>query len=72
MSAKNNVNPDHYKVAGRDRPNERIAPEVEKQKLALEAQEAEEEKALRRTEATADTAATDAADTDSKPVQRSR
>ncbi len=22
MSSKNNVNPDHYKVAGRDRPNE--------------------------------------------------
>lgn len=27
MSRKNNVNPDHYKVAGRDRPNEVIPPE---------------------------------------------
>jgi len=27
MSRKNNVNPDHYKVAGRDRPNETIPPE---------------------------------------------
>jgi len=27
MSGKNNVNPDHYKVAGRDRPNEVIPPE---------------------------------------------
>jgi hypothetical protein len=27
MSRKNNVNPDHYKVAGRDRPNEDIKPE---------------------------------------------
>jgi hypothetical protein len=26
MSSKNNVNPDHYKVAGRDRPNETIPP----------------------------------------------
>ena len=25
MSGKNNVNPDHYKVAGRDRPNEVLA-----------------------------------------------
>jgi len=26
MSGKNNVNPDHYKVAGRDRPNEVLTP----------------------------------------------
>ena len=26
MSRKNNVNPDYYKVAGRDRPNEDVAP----------------------------------------------
>jgi hypothetical protein len=26
MSGKNNVNPDHYKVAGRDRPNEVLPP----------------------------------------------
>jgi hypothetical protein len=25
MSGKNNVNPDHYKIAGRDRPNEVLA-----------------------------------------------
>ena len=28
MSGKNNVNPDHYKVAGRDRPNETLLPEA--------------------------------------------
>ena len=27
MSRKNNVNPDHYKVAGRDRPNEDLKPQ---------------------------------------------
>jgi hypothetical protein len=26
MSGKNNVNPDHYKTGGRDRPNESRAP----------------------------------------------
>jgi len=26
MSGKNNVNPDHYKIGGRDRPNETIPP----------------------------------------------
>ena len=26
MSRKNNVNPDYYKVAGRDRPNEDVPP----------------------------------------------
>jgi hypothetical protein len=30
MSSKNNVNPDHYKVAGRDRPNEVVPPELER------------------------------------------
>ena len=34
MSHKNNVNPDHYKVAGRDRQGEDIQPELEKQKYA--------------------------------------
>ena len=34
MSHKNNVNPDHYKLAGRDRPNEDVLPEEEKQKYA--------------------------------------
>ena len=28
MSGKNNVNPDHYKVAGRDRPNEVLVSEL--------------------------------------------
>lgn len=32
MSGKNNVNPDHYKIAGRDRQGEDIQPELEKQK----------------------------------------
>lgn len=31
MSEKNNVNPDHYKVAGRDRQGEDILQEVHKQ-----------------------------------------
>ena len=26
MSRKNNVNPDYYKLAGRDRPNEDVPP----------------------------------------------
>jgi hypothetical protein len=26
MSRKNNVNPDYYKIAGRDRPNEDVIP----------------------------------------------
>jgi hypothetical protein len=26
MSRKNNVNPDYYKTAGRDRPNEAVPP----------------------------------------------
>jgi hypothetical protein len=34
MSGKNNVNPDHYKIAGRDRQGEDIVPEVEKKKYA--------------------------------------
>ena len=33
MSRKNNGNPDHYKVAGRDRPNEVIPPEHAKRDL---------------------------------------
>lgn len=34
MSKKNNVNPDHYKVAGRDRQGEDILQEVNKQQYA--------------------------------------
>jgi hypothetical protein len=34
MSHKNNVNPDHYKLAGRDRPNETVVAEEEKQKYS--------------------------------------
>jgi len=34
MSSKNNVNPDHYKTAGRDRQGEEIQPEIEKRKYA--------------------------------------
>jgi hypothetical protein len=41
MSSKNNVNPDHYKVAGRDRPNETVQ-QVHRQ------QRAEAESRLRR------------------------
>jgi hypothetical protein len=48
MSAKNIVNPDHYKIAGRDRPNERLVPEVEKQRMAAEAAEADARRTRRR------------------------
>ncbi|HZS06433.1 MAG TPA: hypothetical protein VFD58_16460 [Blastocatellia bacterium] len=34
MSNKNNVNPDHYKVAGRDRPGEDILHEQNKQQYS--------------------------------------
>jgi hypothetical protein len=34
MSSKNNVNPDHYKVAGRDRPNETVLGEQAKHRYA--------------------------------------
>jgi hypothetical protein len=34
MSRKSNVNPDHYKLAGRDRQGENITPEIERQKYA--------------------------------------
>lgn len=34
MSKKNNVNPDHYKIAGRDRQGEDVLQEVHKQKYA--------------------------------------
>jgi hypothetical protein len=33
MSKRNNVNPDHYKVAGRERPGRDIVPEAERQAL---------------------------------------
>jgi hypothetical protein len=36
MSGKNNVNPDHYKVAGRDRPGDDVVHERQKQSLAQE------------------------------------
>ena len=34
MSKKINVNPDHYKVAGRERPGEDIVHEAERRELA--------------------------------------
>ena len=34
MSEKNNVNPDHYKIKGRDRQGEDILQEVHKQQYA--------------------------------------
>ena len=44
MSHKNNVNPDHYKLAGRDRPNETVLSEEEKQKYAQAKAGASQEK----------------------------
>ncbi len=32
MGTKNNVNPDHYKTAGRERPGKDIVQEIHKQK----------------------------------------
>lgn len=37
MSGKSNVNPNHYKVAGRERQGEDVVHEREKQEAALEA-----------------------------------
>jgi hypothetical protein len=34
MGKKNNVNPDHYKEAGRERPGQDIVQEIHKQKFA--------------------------------------
>jgi hypothetical protein len=34
MRRKSNVNPDHYKTAGRERPGEDIVQEIHKEKLA--------------------------------------
>ena len=36
MSKRINVNPDHYKVAGRERPGEDIAHEQHKRELAMQ------------------------------------
>ena len=33
MGRKNNVNPDHYKTAGRERPGQDIVQEIHKQKF---------------------------------------
>jgi len=35
MSKKNNINPDHYKTAGRERPGEDIIHDVYKRRYAL-------------------------------------
>ena len=34
MSHKNNVNPEHYTIAGRDRPGEDVVHDQERQSLA--------------------------------------
>ena len=36
MSNKNNVNPDHYKVAGRDRQGEAVVHDRQRQSMARE------------------------------------
>jgi hypothetical protein len=41
MSKNSNVNPDHYKIAGRGRQGENVVPELEKQRLAREQEAAE-------------------------------
>ena len=35
MSRRNNVNPDHYKVAGRQRQGEQVVHEVERRRARL-------------------------------------
>jgi hypothetical protein len=47
MSQKNNVNPDHYKVAGRDRPNEVVPPEHASKNKNLESENAKPPKKRR-------------------------
>jgi hypothetical protein len=71
MSAKNIVNPDHYKIAGRDRPNERVVPEVEKQQMAVEAAEIEARRARRRPAPAAEGAA-EQSESSAKPRKRRR
>ena len=34
MSQKSNVNPDHYRIAGRDRPNENVVHDDHKQEYS--------------------------------------
>jgi len=47
MSKRINVNPDHYKVAGRDRQGENIVQSVQKQAFAQQQAEAERWQAKR-------------------------
>jgi hypothetical protein len=39
MSKRINVNPDHYKVSGRERPGKDIVPEAERQQFKQTARE---------------------------------
>lgn len=55
MSKRINVNPDHYKVAGRERPGEDIVHGEHRRELALQAKARERQRA--RTPAKAKTAA---------------
>lgn len=43
MSKKNNVNPNHYKTRGREKPGQEIVHEIHKQKLTQTADDAEEQ-----------------------------
>jgi hypothetical protein len=47
MSGKNNVNPDHYKTAGRDRQGADIQPEIEKRKYSVTRRTARKRRARR-------------------------
>ena len=40
MGRKNNVNPDHYKTAGREKPGQDIVQEIHKQKFTQEQEQA--------------------------------
>ena len=53
MSSKNNVNPDYYKIAGRDRPNENVVHEQEKQSMAQERERLERRKRVQPRESDA-------------------
>ena len=47
MSKHINVNPDHYKVAGRERPGEDIVHSEHKRELAVQAKARERQRARR-------------------------
>ena len=48
MSSKNNVNPDHYKVAGGERMGEDVGQDMDKRRLAMDNARARHERKMKR------------------------